>query len=164
MTTAVQYREVQRFPFWMVGLPCGIVLGIVLACWLVAGLPTEALVTFLSAFCFVILLCVLVLALRLVTEVDEGGVRILLTPLAHRRIRPDEIDAAYVRTYRPLWEYGGWGIRWGWAGRAYNARGNRGVQLVLKDGARVLIGSQQPDELLSAIRAIAPQARMTAEG
>jgi hypothetical protein len=34
---------------------------------------------------------------------------------------------------------------------AYNVRGDRGVQLVLRDGRRVLIGSQRADELAKAI-------------
>lgn len=162
MTTVVSYREVQRFPVWMVGMPCGIVLAGFVVTWLLADLPGEALLTFLGVFWFVLLVCAMVLALKLVTEVDERGVRIRLTPLASRRIAPEAIEAAYVRTYRPLLEYGGWGVRWGWSGRAYNASGNRGVQLVLKDGTRLLIGSQQPEELLEAVRAIAPQARSAA--
>jgi len=35
----------------------------------------------------------------------------------------------------------------------YNAYGNRGVQLVLTDGSRILVGSQKPEELLNALRA-----------
>ncbi len=36
----------------------------------------------------------------------------------------------YARKYRPIREYGGWGIRYGWNGRAYSTSGNEGVQLV----------------------------------
>ena len=46
---------------------------------------------------------------------------------------------------------GGWGFRWGSSGRAYNLRGNRGVQLTLADGGRLLLGSQRADELAAAI-------------
>jgi hypothetical protein len=50
-------------------------------------------------------------------------------------------------------EYGGWGLRYGGDnGWAYNARGNRGVQLVLQGEKRVLIGSQRPEELLAALK------------
>jgi len=50
-------------------------------------------------------------------------------------------------------EFGGWGIRTsGDGGRAYNAYGNMGVQLVLTDGKRVLVGTQRAEELLAALR------------
>jgi hypothetical protein len=39
-------------------------------------------------------------------------------------------------------EYGGWGIKYGKMGKAYNVSGNRGVQLEFTDGKRLLIGSQ----------------------
>ena len=57
-----------------------------------------------------------------------------------------------ARTYRPILEYGGWGIRYtmgrGWA---YNVSGNQGVQLELASGKRILIGSQRAEELARAI-------------
>jgi hypothetical protein len=36
-------------------------------------------------------------------------------------------------------------------GKAYNVKGDRGVQLVFTDGRLLLFGSQQADELASAI-------------
>ncbi|NVL91956.1 MAG: hypothetical protein HWN71_02845 [Desulfobacterales bacterium] len=54
-------------------------------------------------------------------------------------------------TYNPLKDYGGWGIRYGRGGRAYNVSGNRGVYLELSNGKSLLIGSLQPEELARAI-------------
>jgi hypothetical protein len=56
-----------------------------------------------------------------------------------------------VQTYRPIRDYGGWGIRYGRGGKAYNVSGNRGVMLELSDGQKLLIGSQRPEELANAI-------------
>ena len=56
-----------------------------------------------------------------------------------------------VQTYRPIRDYGGWGIRYGRGGKAYNVSGNRGVMLELSDGQKLLIGSQKPDDLANAI-------------
>jgi hypothetical protein len=67
------------------------------------------------------------------------------------RIPLKNVARAYARTYRPLREYGGWGIRYGFDGKAFNMRGNQGVQLVLQNGEKVLIGSQRPAELAEAI-------------
>ncbi|MCC2668116.1 MAG: hypothetical protein K0Q72_587 [Armatimonadetes bacterium] len=68
------------------------------------------------------------------------------------RIPLKNVTRAYARTYSPINEFGGWGIRTGKQGRAFNMRGNQGVQLVLRSGQRVLIGSQQSDELAWAIQ------------
>ncbi|MCS6775528.1 MAG: DUF6141 family protein [Chloroherpetonaceae bacterium] len=89
--------------------------------------------------------------MRLITEVRDDGLYVRLLPFGFRRIPFEDITSATVRRYRPLLEYGGWGIRYGREGMAYNASGNRGVQLVLHSGQRILIGSQQPEELLIAI-------------
>ena len=72
-------------------------------------------------------------------------------PLYRRRIPLTKIESAEAVTYAPIAEYGGWGIRgWG-ANTALNARGNRGVRLTLRDGRRVLVGSQRPDALANAV-------------
>ncbi|MHC4338483.1 MAG: hypothetical protein ACYSTG_11155 [Planctomycetota bacterium] len=67
------------------------------------------------------------------------------------------MSECYARTYKPIREYGGWGIRYSFRkgiGRAYNMSGNKGVQLVFKNGKKLLIGSQKPDELAQAINSI----------
>ena len=71
-----------------------------------------------------------------------------------RRIAGSEIAEAAKRVYDPLTEYGGWGIRWSGNGWAYNVSGDEGVQLVLRSGKRILIGSQRSAELEAAIRQV----------
>ena len=73
----------------------------------------------------------------------------------YRRIMPvDAIASVEVVQYHPIRDYGGWGLRFGRDGeRIYNARGDRGVRLRLRDGSRLLIGSQRPDDLALAIEA-----------
>ncbi|MHC4114629.1 MAG: hypothetical protein ACYSSL_04835, partial [Planctomycetota bacterium] len=67
----------------------------------------------------------------------------------------DDLSEYYARKYRPLLEYGGWGIGWSLRkGRAYNVSGDKGVQLVFKSGKRLPIGSQRAEELEEAIRSI----------
>ena len=93
--------------------------------------------------------------LRLTTEVRHNGIYIQFEPI-HRSFRHtsfQEIDEAHTTTYSAS-TYGGWhwGIRWSFSGNTvYRLRGNRGVELVLTDGSRVFIGSQQPTELETAI-------------
>jgi len=92
-------------------------------------------------------------SLRLVTEVKEEGLYIRFYPFWSKIIPYQSIQSCEARTYRPLREYGGWGIKVGRSGWAYNIIGNRGVQLVLLNGKRILVGSQRADELAQAIQA-----------
>jgi hypothetical protein len=89
--------------------------------------------------------------LKLTTEVRQGGIFIRYFPLFRQTIPWSQVAGHYTRVYRPIREYGGWGVRYGWNGKAYNVWGNRGVQLELAQGKRLLIGSQRADELAQAI-------------
>ena len=91
------------------------------------------------------------LYLRLIVTVTEDSIVIHYRPILKREIPASEIERHQARTYLPLREYGGWGIRGLPSRRAYNVSGNRGVELILKGGDRVLIGSQRADELDRAI-------------
>ena len=94
--------------------------------------------------------------LELTVTVRPSETDIRFRPLTRRRIPHVAVRSCEARTYRPLREYGGWGVRRGWKGGwAYNVRGNRGVQLVLEDGTSILVGSQRADELAAAIQAAA---------
>lgn len=68
-------------------------------------------------------------------------------------LRWDEVEQAYVRKYRPIGEFGGWGIRIqpGRRSRALNVSGNIGLQLVMKNGAKLLIGTRNGNAMESAL-------------
>ena len=89
---------------------------------------------------------------KLSVTVTNRAVKIGFRPLTNRRIPLSDIVISEARTYSPLREYGGWGIRQTFGGkRAYNVSGNQGVELTLSDGRSVLIGSQEPEQLAHAI-------------
>ena len=95
-------------------------------------------------------------ALRMLTLVTPTELRVSFGFLStYRRVVPaDAITGVEVVQYHPIRDYGGWGLRFGRDGeRIFNARGDRGVRLHLRDGSRLLIGSQTPDELAMAIDA-----------
>ena len=91
--------------------------------------------------------------LKLTTEVRKDGLYIRFFPvhLSFKKISLGKLKKHSVRTYRPVTEYGGWGIKWGSGGKTYNVSGNRGVQLEFTDEKRLLIGSQEPEQLDNAI-------------
>ena len=101
-----------------------------------------------------LLMIVIVFLLHMTTEVTPTDVRVWFGWIpTYRRIVPiDSIRSVEVVTYRPIRDYGFWGIRSGSDGeRALIARGNRGVRLELLDGSKLLIGSQRPEVLAAAI-------------
>ena len=90
------------------------------------------------------------------TEIYTDGIYVRFRPF-HRKPRfyPwSEIAHCEVRKYKPLLEYGGWGLRMGSGGTAFNVRGNLGLQLVIKGGKRVLIGTQKATELAGVLKSI----------
>ena len=88
------------------------------------------------------------LILRLEVRVGNGCLSYRVYPL-HLQFRDVDcyrIAAVEAVSYRPLREYGGWGIRRGKGGSAYTVSGNQGVCISLTDGTSFLIGSQRADE------------------
>ena len=118
-------------------------------------LSNGALITIIAANVIVLGAAVaLMWFARLDVAVRDRELVIRFVPfhLRPRRIALDEIAEAQARRYRPIMEYGGWGIRYGFKGMAYNVSGDEGVQLVLRNGRRILIGSQRSGELERALQ------------
>ena len=63
---------------------------------------------------------------RLIVEVRHDGLRVQFVPLHLRSktIALDQVVSVKAVSYRPILQYGGWGIRWTIKGKAYNARGH----------------------------------------
>ena len=103
---------------------------------------------------FGILFPVWFFVMRLEVQVTRTDLRFRMFPLhlQWREFPLATIVKAEAVTYRPIWEYGGWGIRIGRKGWAYNVSGNRGVQVTLEGGRSFLLGSLQPEKLATAIQ------------
>ncbi|AWM33369.1 hypothetical protein [Hymenobacter nivis] len=95
--------------------------------------------------------------LRLDTRLDAQGLTYRMRPLGWQRLAWTQIQSAHVRSYSPIGEYGGWGIRGLFAkNRALNVAGSHGLQLELADGRRLLLGTQRPEELRHALAQLGP--------
>jgi hypothetical protein len=102
----------------------------------------------------VLLMFLIVFLLYMTTEVTPTDVRIWFgwTPTYRRIVPIGTVCRIEVVTYRPIADFGFWGIGSGRDGeRALTARGNRGVRLELHDGTKLLIGSQRPEALALAL-------------
>lgn len=87
-------------------------------------------------------------------KVTKDGLHVKFFPI-HRKwllFSPIEIEKFELRQYRPVVDYGGWGIKNGIAGKAYSISGNKGVYLTLLNDEHLLIGTQKPEELLCALK------------
>ncbi len=93
----------------------------------------------------------LFLKMRLLTEVRENGCYFKFSPF-HRKFRKIENYISFEKIeYRPIREYGGWGIRKGRNGWCYNVSGNTGVLFKFSDGKTLLIGTQKGDEFIKSL-------------
>ena len=100
------------------------------------------------------LMFVVVFLLHMTTEVGPTGLRVWFgwAPTYPRIVSIHTIRSVEVVNYRPIADYGFWGVRAGRDGeRAFIARGTRGVRLELIDGTKLLIGSQRPEALASVL-------------
>lgn len=159
--TTPLFREVQRFRQWFFWLP---ILVVTVVIWwqfiqqIIIGRPpgTEPIPDWAAwalTIVFGVGFPVFAAIVRLVTEVTPGLLSVRLVPFRGRQIPTRDIRSAEAREYSPMGEYGGWGIRVSRdGGKAYNAYGKMGVQLVLTDGKRVLVGTQRAEELIVALR------------
>lgn len=158
------FREVQTFSSWLrivlVVLMAVSVVIFAIALWETITEPEspDILVPVLLtivAMAIPIAVTILFFILKLETEVRSDGLYVRFYPLhiRYKKFTPQDLAEHYSRTYKPIREYGGWGIRCSFTGKgkAYNVSSNKGVQLVLTNGKKLLIGSQKPDEIVAAI-------------
>ncbi|MEI7662056.1 MAG: hypothetical protein WCK34_07660 [Bacteroidota bacterium] len=107
----------------------------------------------IAVFLIVLLLFILLFLLlgfsKLTTLIDESGICFRFFPFQfkYKKIKWEMIAAISVVSCNPLREFGGWGIRRNKNGKAYNVSGDKGLQIRLKSGGTILIGTQNPRAL-----------------
>lgn len=97
----------------------------------------------------------LLAAARLHISIDEHNLYYRYPPFvsSEKTITKNDVNDIYVRKYRAIWEYGGWGYRFRFrSGRALTVAGEHGVQLETTNNKHILIGTQKPEEMERAIR------------
>jgi|SRR5690606_5898190 len=95
-----------------------------------------------------------ILYMQLETRIDNEGITVKFIPLGFSKkfFSWKEIDKCFLRKYKPLVEYGGYGIRGIGRKKAYNVSGNIGIQIVTRDNKSFLIGTMQPEEAQAVIK------------
>lgn len=146
---SASFREVQRFrQLWLWLLLVGVVLVSVVSSGLIGLVVAGAIIVFMWSF-------------KLETEVRVDGLYVKFTPLhwSYRHVPWAAIDTVEAVTYRPLRDYGGWGIRFAGDGIAYNVSGSEGVRITRHQDRGLLVGSQRHYDLARAIRDAKQNAR-----
>lgn len=92
-------------------------------------------------------------------KVNEDGLHYQFFPfhIKSHTIKLEDIEKFKATEYSPLKEYGGWGIKYGFKGKAYNVSGNKGVKILLKNGSNIMFGSQKYKELEKALKQVKRQ-------
>ncbi|RXK49738.1 DUF6141 family protein [Aquirufa rosea] len=154
----ILFTETQRFRKWWIWL---ILLGVFSSVALGAyrqiqmgikmgdrPMSDEGIVSLVISIIFII---VLFYVIKLETKITSDGIYLRFFPFHWQfKYYPFEnMEKVYVRKYSALLEYGGWGIRYGifGSGKAFNVSGNQGLQMEMKQGRKVLIGTNKPEEL-----------------
>ncbi|MDR0863860.1 MAG: hypothetical protein LBO74_02870 [Candidatus Symbiothrix sp.] len=160
----VTFQESQKFGFSF------ILLTIVIAIPFICGFIRQIIIgkpwgnnpmgdiTLIIVTLLVLSVAVAFFFAKMETIVNNEGIYVRIFPLQlkYKYFSWDEIEKAYIRKYRPLVEFGGWGIRAGFGTlggeKGYNMSGNIGLQLVLLNGEKILIGTHKPMEMKEILR------------
>ena len=94
------------------------------------------IISIVFSICLMVLFNIIIVIMQLETEIDESKISVKYKPF---HIKPrvfywEDISDIYCRYYRPIKEYGGFGIRKSIKkGTAYNLKGRNGLQIIFKD-------------------------------
>ncbi len=155
------FTEIQKFDQWWFRLLI-LILTVIIVVSITTGLSEKEFDNSLDFWIVIIvsstslaLILAIAFLLKLYTKINEEGIYYGFWPF-HNNLnlaKWSEIKKCYVRKYSPIAEYGGWGYRRRLYGknRAYNVKGNIGIQIVFKDGRNILVGTQMGDNAQSVI-------------
>lgn len=99
---------------------------------------------------FFLFLTIFFLISSLLTYVDGSGIYVRFIPLQRRYkfFAWDDVEKMYFRKFRLFSEFGLGGLTSSLnPDGSYTMSGNIGIQLILKNGRKVFIGTNRPDEL-----------------
>jgi hypothetical protein len=109
---------------------------------------TEGIIALFAVFGVMALVMALIFNIKMETRIDEKGVHYRYYPFIRwRLIGKNQIRKAEVKTFSPLTDHGGWGIKGNRTTKAYTVLGDTGLLIDLREKKNVLLGTQKPKEL-----------------
>lgn len=149
------FEETQWFYrrwWWLMLTLTALMVGILIPA---LGQP-QGLKVVLVTVTFVLPVLVGLWLMRLTVRVDAAGIHYQYVPFLNRwRHWPwSEFRRVFSRSFAPLGDFGGWGIRGLPGDLAYNVWGDAGWQLVFQSGNKLLLGTHRPAELRKVLAAL----------
>lgn len=122
------------------------------------GLNQEGVLGLTFTFSIVALVLLFILSIQLKTKIDEQGIYYQFFPIhfSQKFISWGDLKSCEVIKYNSLTQYGGYGYRISFfknKGTAINIGGDHGIQLVMKSGKRLLIGTQKQEDAKTVLQA-----------
>jgi len=151
----IEYTEVQRVDsIWPLAI---LTITLVFNWFLYFVQGYQDMDLFYGSMFSIAIICTFFALVRLDTKINNESVRYKLFPFhwKWRNINWRDIEKSEIRTYKPLKEYGGWGLQFGKSGNACTIKGNEGLQIYIKNGKKILIGTNNAtalEEVLAKIK------------
>jgi hypothetical protein len=149
------YYESQKFnQRWVLWLQWLLGVGALVITWLVLILKKAPLPVALIPLLLVATVILFFSKLSLQLRITEESILYRFSPLQRRFrvISKADIASMEIRSYDPLSDYGGWGIRFGKKGIAYTVKGHTGIAIRLHSDTHILIGTSRPQEAEAYLR------------
>lgn len=154
------YKETQRFDQWWMRILLVIVLAFAVSP-LVFQYDTliNSNVELMSVIVSILVLLAVFISFwflfKLQTRIDERGITYRFFPFQRKeRFKSwSEIESITIRKFNPIKEYGGWGYRISFTKKkALTIKGNKGIQIIFKNGNELLLGTQYPEKVEQFIK------------
>lgn len=144
-------------------IPFGLVWYLVLSMTKHSFIIIMVSIGFIPAVILLPIAWYLALICRMDTEVNRDSITVKcsLSPFNRMGVKYpfQDVETMYHRSCRPIKEFGGYGVRWGFGnnGRAFLVSGAEGIQLLLKGGGKVFIGSKKANHFIESVSEIYPE-------
>lgn len=156
----ILFEEIQQFTKAPVREFIKILMGIVFIALVVSLALQKGRMTdynrLLIIFLPILLVANFILGSKLITQVRTDGIYVRFPPWQSKFSQYNWIDIAevFVKDYKPMREFMGWGIRYAPGKIGFIVSGNSCIEIVFKNGNRVLITTQRPGEVNEVLRRI----------
>lgn len=155
----VVYEEVQRWPGWVLVLILSALVASTVA--VLSSPPSDRVLGWALGVgpMLAVIVGIALLFDRLRIQVTRDAVVASFGTFGwiRKRIPLHEIQAMEAVRYRPIRDFGGWGIRFSWTHprkRAWTIRGDRALKIRLSNETDFYLGCAHPQRLMERIRAI----------
>lgn len=158
--TEILFEEIQQFTNASVGNFIKVLIGIVFIAVIVSLVLHKGKMTDYNRLLIIILPLLLVanfiISSRLILQIRTDGIYVRFPPWQSKFSNYNWADVAevYVKDYKPAGEFLGWGIRYAPGKMGYIVTGNSCIEIIFRNGNKVLITTQKPAEINEVLRRI----------